>query len=79
MGVLTVPGATVEILPKIASEEDGSVRQALTRMLSVAWGLPVADSEPAMLGTQRNDFLEVLIRLFADRLLVAVRRGLPHR
>ena len=79
VGVLTVLGATVEILPKIASEENGSVRHALTRMLSVAWGLPVADSEPAMLATQRNDFLEVLIRLFADRLLVAVRRGLPHR
>ena len=32
-----------------------------------------------MLATQRNDLLEVLIRIFADRLLVAARRGLPHR
>jgi len=48
-------------------------------MLAVAWDLPIADSEPALLATQRADLLEILIRLFADRLLVAVRRGLPHR
>lgn len=29
--------------------------------------------------TQRHDLLELLIRLFAERLLVAVRRGLPRR
>ena len=79
VGVLTVPGTSVEILPKIGDEGDGTVRRALTRMLAVAWGLPVAESEPAMLATQREDLLEVLVRLFADRLLVAVRRGLPHR
>ena len=66
-------------LPKIGEEEDGAVRQVLTRMLAVAWGLPVADSEPAFLESQHRDLLEVLIRLFADRLLAAVRRGLPHR
>ena len=48
-------------------------------MLAVAWNLPIADSEPALLATQRTNLLEVLIRLFVDRLLVAVRRGLPHR
>ena len=48
-------------------------------MLAVAYGLPVADSEPATLETQRENLLEALIRLFATRLLAAVRRGLPHR
>ena len=48
-------------------------------MLVVAHGLPVAESEPATLETQRENLLEVLIRLFATRLLAAVRRGLPHR
>ena len=48
-------------------------------MLAVAHGLPVADSEPATLATQRENLLEVLIRLFATQLLAAVRRGLPHR
>ena len=79
VGVLSVPGVTVEILPKIDGEGGVGVRRALTRMLAVAWGLPIADGEPALLATQRDDLLEVLIRLFSDRLLVAVRRGLPHR
>lgn len=79
VGVLSVPGASLEILPKIGDKDCGGVRHALARMLAVAWGLPVADSEPAMLATQRENLLEVLVRLFADRLLVAVRRGLTHR
>ena len=69
----------MEILPKIGGERDGAVRRALTRMLAVAWGLPVAESAPALLATQREDLLEVVVRLFAERLLTAVRRGLPHR
>ena len=48
-------------------------------MLAVAHGLPVADSDPASIETQRENLLEILIRLFATRLLTAVRRGLPHR
>ena len=79
VGVLTVPGASVEILPKIGGEDDGAVRRSLTRMLAVALRLPVADSEPSLMATQRENLLEVLVQLFTDRLLVAARRGLPHR
>ena len=78
VGIVAAPGATLEILPKIDGE-DGAVRKALVSMLSVAWGLRVADGELAGLDTQRSDLLEVLIGLFAKRLLVAVRRGLPRR
>ena len=79
VGVLAVPGWSVEILPKIGGEEDGAVRRALVHMLAVAWGVPVADGAAAMLATQRKDLLETLVRLFADSLFAAVRRGLPHR
>ena len=48
-------------------------------MLSVSQGLRVAEGELAALRTQRHDLLEILIGLFANRLLEAVRRGLPHR
>ena len=78
VGILDVPGASIEILPKI----DGSnhdVRKALVHMLAVAHGLPVADNELTPLSTQNESLLEVLIALFADRLLAAARRGLPHR
>ena len=78
VGVLSVPRRTLEILPKIDGE-DGGVRAALIRMLAVAWDVRVADGELTALKTQRSDLLELLIRLFADRLLIAVRRGLPRR
>lgn len=78
VGVLSIPGRTVEILPKIDGE-NGDVRGALIHMLSVARGLRIADGELAALDTQRRDFLELLARLFADRLRAAVRRGLPRR
>ena len=78
VGILAVPGRTVEILPKI-DDDDGAVRAALIRMLAVAHDLRVADGELAALDTQRRDLLELLVRLFAGRLLAAVRRGLPRR
>ena len=78
VGILATPGTTLEILPKIDSE-DGAVRTALVRMLAVAWELRVADGELAALDTQRHDLLELLVGLFTGRLLGAVRRGLPHR
>ena len=78
IGIVSVPGATLEILPKIDSPDE-DVRKALLHMLCVAWNLRVADGELASLGTQRSDLLELLIRLFANRLLIAVRRGLRRR
>ena len=81
VGVLAVPGRTVEILPKIDGDDsdDGPVRAALVRMLAVALDLRIAEGDLAALDTQRNDLLELLVRLFAERLLAAVRRGLPRR
>ena len=78
VGIVSVPGATLEILPKI-DDEDHAVRKALVHMLAVAHNLRVANTELASIDTQRTDLLELLIALFANRLLVAVRRGLPRR
>lgn len=78
VGILTVPGITVEILPKVDGE-DGAVRAALVQMLAVARGIRPAPGDLAATDTQRHDLLELLIRLFADRLLAAIRRGLPRR
>ena len=78
VGILSIPGRTVEILPKIDGN-DGTVRSALVHMLAVAWDLRVAEGELTALDTQRHDLLELLIRLFADRLLAAIRRGMPRR
>ena len=78
VGIISVPGATVEILPKIDGKEE-AVRKALVHMLAIASNLRVADNDLASIATQRSDLLELLIGLFATRLLVAVRRGLPRR
>ena len=67
VGVLSAPGLTLEILPKIGGDK-GAERMALVRMLAVAWDFPIADGELAALDTQRHDLLELLIRLFAERL-----------
>ena len=61
----------------VSSEAPG--RHALTRMLAVALDLPIVDSSPALMATKRGDLLEILVRVFAENLLAAVRRGLPHR
>ncbi len=78
VGLLAASNQTVEILPKIDGDET-EVRSALIRMLAVAHDLRIADGELANLCAQRRDFLEILIGLFAARLLAAVRRGLPRR
>ena len=78
VGVISMPDATLEVLPKIDGPDE-SVRKSLLHMLCVAWNLRVADGDLASLGSQRGDFLELLIGLFAERLLVAMRQGLPRR
>ena len=78
VGILAIPGRTLEILPKIDNSDD-SVRRALIRMLAVAYDLRVAEGELSSTGTQRHDLFELLIHLFADRLLSVVQRGLARR
>ncbi len=77
VGILAIPGLTVEILPKI-DDDDNSTRKALVRMLNLAYGLRIADGEITTVD-KHFDLLEILIQIFANRLLVAVRRGLPRR
>ena len=78
VGVLAIPGKTFEILPKIDGD-DGAVRKALVHMIAVAHDVRVASGELAALNAQRRTLLELVIRLFARRLLTAVRRGPPRR
>ena len=73
VGIIAVPGATLEVLPKI-DDEDHAVRKALVHMLVVANNLRVADAELAGIDTQRSHLLDILIALFANRLLLAERQ-----
>lgn len=78
VGVLAAPGIALEILPKVDGP-DGAVRAALVQMLAVVRNFDVPTSDLAAMSTQRHNWLELLIRLFAMRLQTAIRRGLPRR
>ncbi|PCD75555.1 McrC family protein [Pseudothioclava arenosa] len=86
VGVLALPGCTLEILPKIdVGEKEGSaqetreIRKRLVHMLAVALDLKIETGRMTDLDWQRETLLEILIRIFCDKLTEAVRRGMPRR
>jgi 5-methylcytosine-specific restriction enzyme subunit McrC len=81
VGVIAAPGCSLEILPKIdaaAHEDDETIRAHLVSMLDVALGLKIGDGQVLAMARQKETLLDILIRLFADRLLAEARRGLPR-
>lgn len=81
VGVIAAPGCSLEILPKIDStsdEKDETIRTRLVSMLDVALGLKLGDGQALAMARQKETLLDILIRLFADRLLAEARRGLPR-
>ena len=79
VGLIATRDVTLEILPKIDGNDAGRTRENLVRMLSKTLDLPIAGGALTNLGVQRYDLLEIIIRLFCDRLFEAVHRGLPRR
>jgi len=88
VGVVSTRGASLEILPKITSAHESverptgdadALRARLIHMLSVAFDLRIHPGAMAGLGEQREIVLDLLIRLFAERLSQALRDGLPRR
>lgn len=85
VGVIAAEGGALEILPKIESRADtdvaqiGSIRRRLVHMLAVALDINVDVGQFTALDWQRDTLLEILIRLFTDKLVEAVRKGMPRR
>lgn len=82
VGVIAGRGCSLEILPKVdpaaVSEEMATVRARLIHMLDVALSLELSAGEAAAMAHRADSLLEILIALFANRLLAEVRRGLPR-
>lgn len=85
VGVIQVPGLSLEILPKIDKSKHETDEQErllaqhnLLYMLSFTRKLPFEERDLASLKLQKLPLLEVLIRLFANRLLEELRRGVDH-
>ncbi len=79
VGVLAAPGISLEILPKIDGLEEDGTRTNLIRMLARTLDLKIASGALTPVGWQCRDMLEILIRLFCDKLLDVVHRGLARR
>lgn len=77
VGVIGVPGATVEILPKIDATHDKAdlARGNLLEFLTFSGSLPAEVDPGALQDLRRLPLYETLIRLFADSTLAALRRG----
>ena len=86
VGVVQIPGLTIEILPKIDSADDGDnvsetphrqlARHNLLYMLAFTGHLPVREKSLASLHLRKLPLLEALILVFAEQLLDELRRGL---
>lgn len=86
VGVIAAQGCALEILPKIdfaGVSESGAVnkqiRTQLIHMLAAVLDLDIDAGNITDLGWQRENILEVLIRLFASKLTDLVRQGMPRR
>ncbi len=86
VGILAAGNCSLEILPKIdvAAEENveqqnATIRKRLIHMLAVALNLKLDLGSITELAWQRETLLEILIRIFCDKLTEAVRKGMPRR
>jgi 5-methylcytosine-specific restriction enzyme subunit McrC len=90
VGVVQVPGATVEILPKIdsayvddleawrKSDAHHLAQRNLLYMLAFTRRVPLVERDLADLAIENLPLLDALVRLFACRLVDELKRGLDH-
>ena len=77
VGVIDLPGFSIEILPKIAQKVDTDLcRDILTRMLLVTHSSFVMLKLPSSIKCNRNGLKEVLISLFLDALETYIKSGI---
>ena len=85
IGVIAAEACALEILPKIdipgetGAQATGSIRRRLVHMLAVALDVNIDAGQVTALDWQRETLLEILIRLFSEKLVDAVRQGMPRR
>jgi len=84
VGIVAAGDCVLEILPKIdcptkpGQTEEGNIRGRLVHMLAEALDIKVDVGQMTTL-EQGDDLLEILVRVFSEKLLAAVREGMPRR
>lgn len=84
VGVIATSRCQLEILPKIESSnesevDDDTLRNRLVQMLAVARDIRIDVRSTTLLDWQRNTILELLIRLFCNKLVDTLRDGIPQQ
>ncbi len=86
VGILAATDCSLEILPKIdvapgesVGRQNAVIRKRLIHMLAVALDLKIDLGTITELAWQSETLLEILIRIFCDKLTDAVRKGMPRR
>lgn len=86
VGILAAGDASLEILPKIdvapgetPDHQNAAIRRRLVHMLAVALDLRIDLGVITDLAWQRETLLEILIRIFCDKLTETLRKGMPRR
>ena len=90
VGVIKYKNLHLEILPKLISADannDGEISEAersiilknLSYMLSYTKNLDIKTNDNAKLATEKNPFIEILIREFANSLFESLKRLTPKR
>ena len=78
VGIVNLGRDQVEILPKIEGDVS-QVRHNLAKMISVAMNLELYDADVSKVDKNSDSILEVLIRLFCQKLWQCVRRGMVRQ
>lgn len=84
VGIIATPDCQLEILPKIegageSSVDNATLRHRLIHMLAMAWNIRIDAGAMTQLAWQRDTILELLIRLFCNKLADMVRQGMPRQ
>ena len=78
VGVINLGRDQVEVLPKIEGEIS-QVRHNLAKMIAVVLDLDLYDDDSTKVDKYSDSILEILIRLFCQKLWQCVRRGMVRR
>jgi 5-methylcytosine-specific restriction enzyme subunit McrC len=78
VGVINLGHDQIEVLPKIEGEIS-QVRHNLAKMIAIVLDLDLYDDDSTKVDKYSDSILEILIRLFCQKLWQCVRRGMVRR
>lgn len=86
VGIIAAGDASLEILPKIdvapdetPDHQNALIRKRLIHMLAIALDLKIDLGAVTDIAWQRETLLELLIRIFCEKLTEALRKGMPRQ